>query len=155
MMTDTVKSQLENSDQYSKPGPNFHEKNGPGGPLFLEFWSSDQNFRRTKISVTGQRLHKVSNDCVLSPLPCHFALPCSTKCKVAYYSLSDSEFCSHPVSYLSCQHLPAKLAAFSAGGRHSIIIVLISTCTWPNIHPGWTYTWPSCNQGCGSDLIVI
>ncbi len=46
-MIDKVKSQLEHSDQYSKPGPNFHEKNGPGGPLFL-----DQNFCRTKMSVT-------------------------------------------------------------------------------------------------------
>ena len=39
------------SDHYSKSGPNFLGKNGPGGPFFLEFWSPgpifspDQNFR--------------------------------------------------------------------------------------------------------------
>jgi len=48
------------SDRYSKSGPNFSGENGPGGPLFLEFWSlgpiflPDQNFRdRTRLCARG------------------------------------------------------------------------------------------------------
>ena len=40
-------------DGYSTAGPKFSGKSGPGGPIFLEFWSPgpkfspDQNFRDT------------------------------------------------------------------------------------------------------------
>ena len=53
MMTDTVKSKLGHPDQYSKPGPNFREKKYIRVDRYSwNFGPLDQNFRRTKISVT-------------------------------------------------------------------------------------------------------
>ena len=72
------------SDRYSKSGPNFSGENGPGVPLFLEFWSPgpifslDQNFcdRPIILPWTVQGDHFLGGDCLWHDRPAAFPKLC-------------------------------------------------------------------------------